>query len=172
MLSGRLQDAINAQIVNELYASNAYLSVASYMDTQGLKVLAAFFFRQSDEERLHATKLLHYVLDVQGDVHIGSVPAPPVTFDSVEAAVAKSLDQENQVTAQINALMTIAHEEKDYATSSFLKWFVDEQVEEVASMTDLLNLIRRAGPQNLLLVEDRLMKQGVQPIATAGPEGE
>lgn len=172
MIKPQVQDSINAQIVNELYASNAYLSVAAYMDGQGLKVLAAFFFRQSDEERMHATKLLHYLLDVQGDVKIGAVPAPPLEFASVEAAIAASLEQEITVTNQINAMMTIAHETRDYATASFLKWFVDEQVEEQSSMSDLLQLVRRAGPHNLLLVEDRLMKQGVNPVGLAnGAEG-
>ena len=172
MIQPQVQDAINAQIVNELYASNAYLSVASYMDGQGLKVLAAFFFRQSDEERMHATKLLHYLLDVQGDLRIGAVPAPPMEFASVESAIANSLAQEITVTNQINAMMTIAHESRDYATASFLKWFVDEQVEEQSSMTDLLHLVRRAGDQNLILVEDRLMKQGVSPIGLANGGGE
>lgn len=161
MLSKATEKAINEQIVNELYSSNAYLSVASYMDSEGLKVLSAFFFRQSAEERDHALKLLHYMLDVGGKVVVGTVPAPMATFKSVEHAVQESLNQEKTVTEQINRLMGLAHKESDYATASFLKWFVDEQVEELSSMHELLLLVQKAGDQNLLLVEDRLLKQGV-----------
>jgi ferritin len=166
MIEKEVQEALNEQITNELYASNAYLAVASYMDVQGLKVLAAFFFSQSEEERTHAMKLLHYLLDVDGKVRIAAVPEPANVFDSVEDAVRASLDHEITVTGQIHRLMDLAHEHKDYATVSFLKWFVDEQVEEQASMNDLLALIRHAGPNNLLLVEDRLMKQGISPVNT------
>jgi ferritin len=161
MIHPEVEKAINAQIVNELYASNSYLAVASYMEDQGLKILAAFFFNQSDEEREHALRLLHYLLDVNGHVKLSAVPAPNDNYESVEDAVRRSLDQELTVTAQINHLMDIATREGDHASASFLRWFVDEQVEEQATMNDLLLLIRHAGPNNLLLVEDRLIKQGV-----------
>lgn len=161
MISKQLEKALNEQIVNELFSSNAYLAVAAYLDGEGLKVLAAHFLKQSDEERTHALKLMRYLLDVSGKLNIGVVAAPLGKFKSVEHAVRNSLEQEQLVTAQINGLMGLAHKEDDYATASFLKWFVDEQVEELASMGDLLMLVQKAGEANLLLVEDRLLKQGV-----------
>jgi ferritin len=160
MLHKELEAAINEQIINELYSSNAYLAVASYLDTLGLKVLSGFFFQQSGEERGHALKLLQYLLNVGADVRIGKVEAPRHDFKSVEDSIEHSLAQEVRVTEQINRLMGLAHRHDDYATASFLKWFVDEQVEEQASMNDLLLLVRNAGPANLLLVEDRLLKMG------------
>jgi ferritin len=166
MLHNEVAQSINAQITNELYASNSYLSIASFMDCLGLKVLAAHFFQQSGEERAHALKLLHYLLNVGAEVTLGQIAAPRSKFDNVEQAIQHSLDQEMTVTKQINTLMGLAHKHEDYATASFLKWFVDEQVEEQASMNDLLMLVRQAGPHNLLLVEDRLLKQGVS-LATA-----
>ena len=168
MLNKTLQDAINEQIAYELYSSNAYLGVASYMDSLGLKVLAAHFMTQSDEERMHAKKFMHYLMEVGATVQVGAIDACASHFDSVEAAVKASLDQEMRVTERINGLMGLAHEQKDYATASFLKWFVDEQVEEQATMNDLLMMVRHAGP-HLLLVEDRLLKQGVT-LPTAGGE--
>ncbi|MBI1291557.1 ferritin [bacterium] len=171
MLTKDLAVAINDQVVNELYSSNAYLAVATYMDTLGLKVLAGFFFQQSSEERGHALKLLHYLMSVGATVTIGTVPAPRGTFESVEDAIQHSLNQEITVTNQINALMGLAHKHDDYATASFLKWFVDEQVEEQASMNDLLLLVKNAGPHNFLLVEDRLLKTGKVSLA-ADPEAE
>lgn len=161
LIDKQMQDGINQQIVNELYSSNAYLAISSYMDSRGLKVLAARFFEQSDEERTHAMKLLHYLLEVGGAVHIGTIPEPCNAFTSIENAVQTALDQEVEVTRQINELMALAHQQKDYATSSFLQWFVDEQVEEVSTTTDLLQLIRLAGDERILMVEDRLLKMGI-----------
>lgn len=168
MLEKNLEAAINEQIIYELYSSNTYLQVAAYMEAQGLKVLSSHFIRQSEEERQHAMKFITYLQEVNGSVRIGAIPQPPQTFDSVEDAVAKSLAQEEEVTRRINNLMTMACKSDDYATQSFLKWFVDEQVEEQASMNDLLLMIRHAGP-HLLLVEDRLLKQGVKLSSPGEP---
>lgn len=169
MIHQEVKDAINKQIANELYASNSYLVVATYMDSLGLKVLSAHFFKQSEEERGHALRLLRYLLDVNGDLQMQAIPAPHGTFKSVEDAIKHSLDQEITVTKQINSLMALAHKHEDYASTSFLKWFVDEQVEEQASMNELLLLVRQAGTHNLLLVEDRLMKQGLSlPTTQSG----
>ncbi len=163
MISKEIASALNEQIVHELHASNSYLAIASFMDGRGLKILAGFFFRQSAEEREHAMKILRYLLDVDGDVRIGSIPEPKADFQSVEEAVQTSLDQEIEVTGQIHRIMGMADDARDYPTASFLKWFVDEQVEEQSSMNDLLALVQMAGPNNLLLVEDRLLKQGAAP---------
>jgi ferritin len=168
MIHKDLEAAINEQIVYELYSSNAYLSVASFMDGQGLKVLSANFVQQSEEEREHAKKFIRYLQEVGGTVRIGAIPQPKQDFASVEEAVKMSLEQEEEVTRRINGLMGLAHDQKDYATASFLKWFVDEQVEEQASMNDLLMMVRHAGP-HLLLVEDRLLKQGVTLTPPSGP---
>lgn len=158
MISQGLADAINRQIVNELFSSNAYLQIASYFDGRGLKVLARHFFRQSDEERGHALRLLRYLLDVGKPLDLGSVPQPPREFKSTEHAIQTAVDQELEVTRQINALMATAHKESDYASIGTLQWFVEEQVEEVSSMSDLLQLVSMAGEERLLLVEDRLMR--------------
>jgi len=172
MLNKDIANAINDQITNELYSSNAYLAVASFMDSLGLKVLAGFFFQQSGEERTHALKLLNYLLNVGATPVVASVPGPRNEFKDVEDAIQHSLNQEITVTRQINNLMTLAHKHDDYATASFLRWFVDEQVEEQASMNDLLLLVRNAGPHNLLLVEDRLLKTGKVSLAPADGEAE
>ncbi|MDK2971561.1 MAG: bacterioferritin [Candidatus Sumerlaeota bacterium] len=168
-ISKKMQDGINQQIVNELFSSNAYLAIAGYMDSQGLKVLAAHYLEQSAEERTHAMKLLHYLLDVGASLSIGAIPEPQNKFKSVEEAVKSALDQEEIVTTQINDLMGLAHTQKDYATVSFLQWFVDEQVEEISTASELLQLVRLAGSERILLVEDRLMKTGTAPLATKEP---
>lgn len=168
MISDRMEKAINEQIGHELFSSHAYLMIAAHMDSLGLKVLAAKFFQQSEEERMHAMKFLRYLLDAGASVRIPAVAAPKVKIGSVLDGVELSLRQELEITRLINGLLALAHEEKDYATASFLKWFIDEQVEEVAWVSDLIQLIRHAGEHHLLIVENRLMHMGIQPDAKQG----
>ncbi len=163
-----LVDAMNAQIQSEFGASQQYIAIAIYFDDQSLVELANFFYRQSEEEREHAMKFVHFLLEA------GAYPLiPPMaefknSFDSPSEAVQFALDQEIKVTNQINDLVTLAKAENDHASDSFLQWFVTEQVEEVDSMSTLLQTIQHAGP-SLLLVED-FVRRNMQ--ATAEAEGE
>lgn len=161
LISKKMQEQLNEQIANELYSSNAYLAIAAYFDSMGLKVFAAKFFEQSEEERIHALKILRYLLDVGATPQVHAITASPKSFKNAKHAVQCSLDQEITVTKQIEALMTLAKSEKDYATESFLKWFIDEQVEEQAMVSDLLQLMEHAGEGNLLVVEERLLRMGI-----------
>ena len=154
LISKKLNDAMNAQIGDELMASNQYLNIAAYFDSETLPELAAFFFRQSDEERMHALKFVRYILDAGGTVAVPAMEAPTTEIGSAEAAAQMALDWEIEVTNKINALMDIAVEEKDYIAQEFLQWFVNEQLEEVSSMDSLLSVIRRAGEKQLLMVEN------------------
>lgn len=163
MISDRMERALNEQIGHELFSSHAYLMIAANMDAMGLKVLAAKFFQQSAEERDHAMKFLKYMLDAGATVAIPEVPAPIIKASTVLENVELSLKQELEITKMINGLLKLAHEESDYATASFLKWFIDEQVEEVAWVSDLIQLIKHAGEAHLLIVENRLMHQGITP---------
>lgn len=163
MISKRMEKAINEQIGHELFSSHAYLMIAAYMDSIGLKVLAAKFFQQSEEEREHAMKFLRYMLDAGAEVKVPAIAAPVVKLGSVLEGVELSLKQELEITKLINGLLALANEEKDYATASFLKWYIDEQVEEIAWVTDLIQLIKHAGEQHMLIVENRLMHMGITP---------
>lgn len=157
LISKELNAAFNEEIGLELFASNQYLNIASYFDSLGLKKLAGMFFKQADEERAHAVKFLHYVDEVGGAVEIPSVPAPKAAFVSVEEAVALALQWELEVTARVNAMMTLAADQKDYAAQDFLRWFVTEQVEEVSTMENLLKVVRLAGERSLMMVEAYLV---------------
>ena len=147
-------DALNAQMGRELEAHLQYLAVSSWFDAEGLPELTRFFADQAAEEHQHAMKFLAFIQDVGGSVAIPSLNGPKATFESAEEAVALSLDWENSVTAHIDAAMDLAVEKNDHATQVFLQWFVTEQVEEVKTMSELLQIVRRAGDRNLLLVED------------------
>lgn len=171
LISESLNKAMNAQIGSELGASNQYLMIASYFDSESLPELASFFFRQSDEERMHAMKILHYILEAGGKVEIPAIASPPKQIDSAEAAAQMALDWELEVTKQINNLMDIAIKENDHISQDFLRWFVSEQLEEVSTMDELLSVIRRAGENQLLLVEQYMVRRG-DPHAEGEGESE
>jgi ferritin len=160
--------AMNAQIQSEFTASAQYVAIAVYFDEESLPDLAAFFYRQAEEERMHAMKFVHFMLEAGAKPIIPSLPEMRNNFDSASEAVQFALDQEIKVTNQINNLVSIADAEKDYASSQFLQWFVTEQVEEVDSMTTLLNTIKHAGG-TLLLVEDFVRRTLAAGGAEAAP---
>lgn len=169
LASGRLLAALNQQVGNEMHASLQYVSIAGHFAAQDLPNLAAFFYRQAEEERQHAMKFVHFVVDVGGRVEIPAIGAPRSTFARAAEAVALSLDWEHTVTEQIYALVDIAKEDRNYIAQRFLDWFVTEQLEEITTMGTLLSLVERAGEENLLFVEDYL---GKNPIVPAEGEAE
>ena len=152
-LSKALADLINEQIAHELIASNQYLQIATYFDGQALRKLSGFFYKQSEEEREHALKFVHYMTEAGGDVRIMEIPAANYDIKSAEQAFQMSLDWEKEVTRRIYAMVDQAVSEKDYATQAFLQWFVTEQVEEESTMETMLQIVQRAGEKNLLMVE-------------------
>ncbi|MEM7480228.1 MAG: ferritin [Acidobacteriota bacterium] len=167
LASESLIDALNAQVGREMGASMQYICIATYFDDQALPQLAAFFYRQSEEEREHAMRFVKFLVDVGGQVRIPQIPASSSAFDSAETAVRKSLDWEEEVTRQIYELVEIAEQDKNYIAQRFLDWFVNEQLEEVSVMGDLLQVVRRAGADGLLHVEDYLARN---PLVTEGEE--
>jgi bacterioferritin B len=150
MPAARFVEVLNAQIGHELAASNQYLACALYYDAETMPQMAAFFYRQSREEHEHAMMMVQYLLDTDAEPLIPAVEAPLTTFGSVVEPVALALEQEKRVTEQIYGLLRTAREEHDYASEQFCQWFIKEQVEEVATMTDLLAVTKR----NLDDVED------------------
>lgn len=155
-ISKKLNDAINTQIGEELYASNGYANMAAYFDSVGLSRLSAMYFGQSEEEREHALKFVHYLMEVEGEVAIPAVQAATSQFESVKAALEAAMAWEKDVTERINRLMDLAIEEKDYATQDFLRWYVTEQVEEEANVSHLLTLVEALGNRSILTLEAHL----------------
>jgi len=141
--AARFAEQLNAQIGNELAAHNQYLACAVYYDAQTMPQMAAFFYGQALEERDHAMMMVQYLLDTDADVVIPGVDAPISTFDDIVAPVTLALAQEKRVTDQINGLLKTAREESDYSSEQFMAWFIKEQVEEVATMSDLLTVVTR-----------------------------
>lgn len=153
MISKELLEGLNAQVGHEFGACLQYLGIAGYFKSENLTLLADLFFEQAEEEKEHALKIVHYILDTDGKLSIPAVPEAKFDFKSAEEAVQAALNWEVEVTGQIHQLMDLAHSQHDYLSQSFLKWFVDEQLEEVTKMEQLLSVVRRAGERNLLMVE-------------------
>ncbi len=150
-ISEALNAKLNDQITNELYSSQVYLAMACMFEGLGLKMLAKLYRKQTEEERSHALKILDYLTTVEGKPTMKAIAQPPASYPSPLAAIEAALAHERQVTGQITALMTQAESERDYATCSFLKWYVDEQVEEVDSQLHLAQIARMAGAHLLQL---------------------
>lgn len=157
LISVKLNEAMNAQVGNEFGANMQYLSIAGYFEQQNLKMLAELFFEQAEEEKEHAMKFVHYILETGGNLRIPPIAEAKHTFDSAVEAVQAALDWEKEVTRQINDLMDIAMDDRDYLAQNMLAWFVDEQLEEITKMEQLLSVVQRAGERNLLMVEAYLV---------------
>jgi ferritin len=153
-------DALNEQIANEFGAEMQYIGAAVYYDAETLPRLASFFYRQAAEERTHAMMMVQFLLDVGADVRIPAVEASRTGFDDVAGPVRMALEQEKRVGEEINALFKLARGADDFRAEQFMQWFVKEQVEEVALMTDLLNVVERAS-DNALLVEDYIAREAL-----------
>ena len=153
IISEKVVSAMNAQIKSEFTASAQYVAIAVYFDDAALPDLAGFFYAQAEEERMHAMKFVQFMLETGAKPIIPGIPELENIFLDVAGAVQYALDQELKVTDQINALVSLAVSEGDHTSNQFLQWFVTEQVEEVDTMTTLLQTIKHAAG-NLLLVEE------------------
>jgi ferritin len=131
MLSQKMNEALNRQVLLEAQASQDYLAMGSWAETQpGLKGVTQFFYRHSDEERMHMLKLIHFINERGGVALIPPLEQPTHTFASLKAAFNQLYHHELKVSESINDLVEAALMEKDYATHNFLQWFVTEQMEE------------------------------------------
>ena len=163
----RFPDALNEQIGREFAASQQYVAIAVYYDRETLPQLAAHFYRQAVEERNHAMMIVQYLVDSEHDVRVPGVEAPQTAFGDAVAPVALALEQERRVTEQISELAALARNEGDLVGEQFLHWFLQEQREEVASMSALLAVVERASASNLLLGEEYLARTGASAAEAA-----
>jgi ferritin len=151
-------ERLNEQIGHEFAAHQQYVAVAVHYDGDTLPQLARFFYRQALEERDHAMMMVQYLLDADAPVRIPGVDAPRTDFSDIVEPIALALDQERRVTEQINALAVTARDAGDLTSEQFMQWFIKEQVEEVATMSDLLRVVRRSH-ENPMIVEDFLARE-------------
>ena len=159
MPSERFVEALNDQIGRELNAAHQYTAVAAYYDRETFPRLAKFFFDQAEEERGHAMKMVGYLRDTGSDLRLGEIASPRTSFADHVEPIRLALEYEKKVTVSISALFEIARETNDYASESFMQWFVDEQVEEEATMDALLQVAERVR-EYPMMVEEFLARDG------------
>ncbi len=170
-----VHDLLNEQIGHEYFASQQYVAIAVWYDQQALPQLAMHFYAQAVEERNHAMMIVQYLMDRESDVVIPGVPEVRNSFDSVVEPLELALAQEQLVTSQFEELIATARQERDYLGEQFMHWFLKEQVEEVASISTLLQVATRVG-DNVMLLEDYLAREsgageGADPTAPAAAGG-
>jgi ferritin len=168
-------DRLNDQIASEFGAHQQYVAIAVHYDAETLPRLATFFYAQALEERNHAMMMVQYLMDAGVDPVIPGVDAPRTSFADIVEPVQAALEQERRVSDQIEALAKVAREEGDYLSEQFTLWFLKEQVEEVATMSDLLRVVERAR-ENPMFAEDYLAREtpgegGADPTAPPAAGG-
>ncbi len=168
MLKEKMLNAINNQINAEQYSALLYLSMSAYFYDKGLPGFANWMYIQYQEELTHANKFFNYVNERSGKVTMKAIEQMPTEFEGVIDVFEKTLEHEQNVTSLINNLVDVAIEEKDHATQSFLKWFVDEQVEEEANVQEILDTLKLINGQgNGIFMLDREMRQRTFVDSTA-----
>ncbi len=170
MISKKLQDAINDQINKELFSEYLYISMRSWCLANDLEGMANWMAVQSQEERFHAMKFYNFLNDRGARIILKAIDAPQNDFKSPEDVIQTGLNHEFTVTASINKLMDLSISEGDHAAVSFLKWFVDEQVEEEANFTKVLNKIKLSGGAGagLFMIDQELAKRVFVPPVDTG----
>lgn len=165
MLTKKLQDALNDQINREFFAEYLYLSMSAYLESIEMEGFANYFNVQAQEEHFHAMKMFNFVHDKGGRVILKSLKEPKASYTSVINVIEESLKHEKYVTKSINELMDTAIKENDHSVKSFLQWYIDEQVEEEATISKLLaklKLIKGEG-LGLLTLDSELLGRSYQP---------
>ncbi len=158
MLSKKMQSALNDQINAEFFASYQYLAMAAYFESEKLLGFANWMHVQSEEETTHAMKFYNYINSRRGRVLLEKIANPVTEWESPLAVFEASLEHEQKVTGMINKLMDLAIKESDHATASFLKWFVDEQVEEEENVDNVIQDLKRvsSSPDGLFILDREL----------------
>jgi ferritin len=162
MITKTMQDAINSQIQTEMYSSNLYLAMSSYCESVNLKGFAHWMRIQSKEEMEHALKLFDYLIERGGRASVGAVSLPPNEFESPRDVIEQTLAHEKKITELIHCLYETAANEKDYATQTFLHWFISEQVEEEARVTEYVEKLKMIGESSnaIFWIDKELGKRG------------
>ena len=169
MLNKKLEEALNAQINAEFWSAYLYLSMSSDMSDKGMAGVANWFAIQFKEEQDHAMKFFNHVISRGGKVTLKPIEKVDTEWKSPLAAFEQTLQHEEKVTSLINDLYALAEQEKDYATQSMLKWFIDEQVEEEENAKAIIDTLKLIGDNGygLYQLDKELATRVYTPIATS-----
>lgn len=147
MIAKNVEKAINEQIKREEHSSRIYLSMASWAERNGFPGAADWLYAQTEEERIHMLKLVHYLNDRGGSAVIPALEAPESKFKTLVDLFQQVLKHEEYISASINELYAVCMKEKDYTTGNYLQWYINEQIEEERTVRSILDQIKLAGPE-------------------------
>jgi len=145
MITKGMQDALNAQINAEQYSAQLYLAMSAHCAALSFQGFARWLLVQASEETNHAMKLIRFVLDRGGKLQLEPIPAPPTDFGGVVPLFESVLEHEKAITKKIHKLFETARNEKDYASEITLQWYVTEQIEEEANVTQIVERLSAVG---------------------------
>lgn len=157
MLAKKIEDILNEQVLKEGYSSNLYLAMASWAEANGYSGIADWFFAQSDEERMHMLKIINYVNERGGHAIIPEMEKPPVDYGNIKDTFNQVLEHEQYITRSINEIVALCIEEKDYTTQNWIQWFVTEQIEEEAQVTEIIDKLNLVGDHNMYMFDRDIM---------------
>ena len=157
MLSKKVEEILNVQIQKEDYSSQLYLAMASWSENKGLAGVADWLYAQAEEERMHMLKLVRYVNERDGVAVIPGLDQPPTEFGDIQVMFEKVLEHEQFISASINEIVAVCNQEKDYTTHNWIQWFVTEQIEEEASVRELLDKLKLVGSSHLYMFDRDIM---------------
>jgi ferritin len=157
MLKQKVEDILNEQIQKEAYSSNLYLSMATWAESNGFSGIAQWMYAQADEERMHMLKMINYISDRGGHALISALDQPPVEHGAVKEMFEAVYKHEQFISDSINEIVALAIEEKDYTTNSWVQWFVNEQIEEEASVSNILDKLNMIGTENIYMFDRDIM---------------
>ena len=161
MLDQKLYKELNDQINAELHSSYLYLSMASWFESENLKGMAKWMHAQAEEEKVHAMKFYHFIEERRAKVELTAIEGPKTSWNSPLHAFEDAFAHEEYISGRINKLMTLAREVRDYATEELLHWFVKEQVEEEASVDEVVQKLKMLGDarNGLFMLDKELGKR-------------
>ena len=170
VISKKMQEALNEQVNAEMYSSNLYLAMSAYFESIDLPGFANWMRIQAKEEDTHVQKIFDYIIERGGRAAVGAIKKPQAEWKSPLDAFNATYKHEQKVSALIADLVGLAQKEKDRATESFLKWFVDEQVEEESSVDRIVRMLRMSEgqPAAMFLIDRDLGSRVFTPPAGAG----
>jgi ferritin len=168
VLSDHLLEKLNEQMNHEFFSSNFYLTMAAYCAEENYDGFSHFFLMQSEEERMHAMKIFHFIHTLGNRARISGLDSPNNDYQSVLQAFEQAYEHEQMVTKRIYELSDIALNEREHATINFLKWFIDEQVEEESTFDGLIQKLKRIeDDSNALFMLDLELAKRPMPVIEA-----
>ena len=158
MISKEMENALNEQVNTEFFSAYLYLAMSAYCNKIGLPGFSNWMRHQYEEEAMHVTKMYDYILDQGGQVQLTAIEQPPLEYGSPLEVFEQTLEHEQLVTGCIHKLMDLAVQERDYATQTFLQWYVTEQVEEESNVNDIIAPLRMVGEDKggLMMIDQQL----------------